>query len=53
MSDHAEAQVRPGDEGDLVALTDLYNHYVRETPVTFDTTRSLRRSDAPGCSPTL
>ncbi|MGA5518737.1 GNAT family N-acetyltransferase [Streptomyces pseudogriseolus] len=38
MSDHAEAQVRPGDEGDLVALTDLYNHYVRETPVTFDTT---------------
>ena len=34
---HAEVQVRPGVEGDLVALTDLYNHYVRETAVTFDT----------------
>ncbi|MFD4346331.1 GNAT family N-acetyltransferase [Streptomyces coelicoflavus] len=33
----AEVQVRPGVEGDLKALTDLYNHYVRETPVTFDT----------------
>jgi phosphinothricin acetyltransferase len=30
-------QVRPGIEGDLEALTDLYNHYVRETPITFDT----------------
>ncbi|MFJ7012938.1 GNAT family N-acetyltransferase [Streptomyces albogriseolus] len=36
-SEHAEVQVRPGGEGDLVALTDLYNHYVRETAVTFDT----------------
>lgn len=34
----AEVQVRPGIEGDLVALTDIYNHYVRETTVTFDTT---------------
>ncbi|MFA3875199.1 N-acetyltransferase family protein [Streptomyces sp. MMCC 100] len=33
----AEVQVRPGVEDDLKALTDLYNHYVRETPVTFDT----------------
>ncbi|MFI6037522.1 GNAT family N-acetyltransferase [Streptomyces sp. NPDC051315] len=33
----AEVQVRPGVEGDLEALTDLYNHYVRETPITFDT----------------
>ncbi|MFE7109236.1 GNAT family N-acetyltransferase [Streptomyces sp. NPDC057575] len=33
-----EVQVRPGIEGDLVALTDIYNHYVRETAVTFDTT---------------
>lgn len=33
----AEAQVRPGVESDLPALTDIYNHYVRETPVTFDT----------------
>ncbi|KUO10787.1 GNAT family N-acetyltransferase [Streptomyces sp. DSM 15324] len=36
-SEHAEVQVRPGVEGDLAALTDLYNHYVRETPITFDT----------------
>ena len=32
-----EVQVRPGAEEDLDALTDLYNHYVRETPITFDT----------------
>ncbi|CAL9448454.1 Phosphinothricin N-acetyltransferase [Streptomyces sp. enrichment culture] len=32
-----EVQVRPGAEEDLAALTDLYNHYVSETPVTFDT----------------
>lgn len=32
----AEVQVRPGVEGDLEALTDIYNHYVRETPITFD-----------------
>ncbi|MFF4032162.1 GNAT family N-acetyltransferase [Streptomyces sviceus] len=36
-SDRTEVQVRPGVEGDLGALTDLYNHYVRETPITFDT----------------
>jgi phosphinothricin acetyltransferase len=36
-SEHAEVQVRPGTEGDLVTLTDLYNHYVRETAITFDT----------------
>ncbi|WP_340378247.1 GNAT family N-acetyltransferase [Streptomyces sp. SS7] len=36
-SEHAEVQVRPGVEGDLGALTGLYNHYVRETPITFDT----------------
>ncbi|WP_020137743.1 GNAT family N-acetyltransferase [Streptomyces sp. 351MFTsu5.1] len=36
-SQRAEVQVRPGVEGDLEALTDLYNHYVRETPITFDT----------------
>ena len=33
----AEVQVRPGVEDDLKALTALYNHYVRETPITFDT----------------
>ena len=32
-----EVQVRPGVEGDVVALTDIYNHYVRETALTFDT----------------
>ena len=32
-----EVQVRPGVETDLSALTDIYNHYVRETPITFDT----------------
>ncbi|WP_328872028.1 GNAT family N-acetyltransferase [Streptomyces sp. NBC_00287] len=34
---HTEVQVRPGVEADLEALTDIYNHYVRETPITFDT----------------
>ena len=28
--------IRPALEGDLGSLNDLYNHYVRETPVTFD-----------------
>ncbi|MBT2479506.1 GNAT family N-acetyltransferase [Streptomyces sp. ISL-94] len=32
-----ELQVRPGTEADLPTLTDVYNHYVRETAVTFDT----------------
>ncbi|MGP4044057.1 GNAT family N-acetyltransferase [Streptomyces sp. 2A115] len=36
-SERTEVQVRPGVEGDLDALTDIYNHYVRETPITFDT----------------
>ncbi|MEU1401582.1 N-acetyltransferase family protein [Streptomyces sp. NPDC005728] len=36
-SAHTEVQVRPGVEADLDALTALYNHYVRETPITFDT----------------
>ncbi|MEU5888544.1 N-acetyltransferase family protein [Streptomyces sp. NPDC047461] len=38
MTERTEMQVRPGVEGDLRALTDIYNHYVRETPITFDTT---------------
>jgi phosphinothricin acetyltransferase len=37
VSERTEVQVRPGVEGDLDALTALYNHYVRETPITFDT----------------
>ncbi|MEU8977529.1 N-acetyltransferase family protein [Streptomyces sp. NPDC048309] len=36
-SERTEVQVRPGVEADLDALTDIYNHYVRETPITFDT----------------
>ncbi|MCI3272423.1 GNAT family N-acetyltransferase [Streptomyces cylindrosporus] len=36
-SERTEVQVRPGVERDLEALTDIYNHYVRETSITFDT----------------
>ncbi|MFE2235933.1 N-acetyltransferase family protein [Streptomyces sp. JL2001] len=36
-ADTTEVQVRPGAEGDLASLTELYNHYVRETAITFDT----------------
>ncbi|MEU1000915.1 GNAT family N-acetyltransferase [Streptomyces tibetensis] len=36
-SQSKEVQVRPGVEGDLEALTVLYNHYVGETAITFDT----------------
>ncbi|GAA2950171.1 N-acetyltransferase family protein [Streptomyces enissocaesilis] len=36
--EHPEAQVSAGTEADLSALTDIYNHYVRETAITFDTT---------------
>lgn len=36
-SERTEVQVRPGTEADLEALTDIYNHYVRETAITFDT----------------
>lgn len=32
----SEVEVRPGLEADLAALTDIYNHYVRETAITFD-----------------
>ncbi|MDI3403441.1 GNAT family N-acetyltransferase [Streptomyces cavernicola] len=32
-----EMLVRPGSEGDIEALTEIYNHYVRETAITFDT----------------
>ncbi|MFG2520662.1 GNAT family N-acetyltransferase [Streptomyces sp. NPDC048527] len=37
MTESTEVQVRHGVEADLDALTDLYNHFVRETPITFDT----------------
>jgi phosphinothricin acetyltransferase len=28
--------IRPGQAGDLTRINDIYNHYVRETPITFD-----------------
>ncbi len=31
-----EMLIRPGCEADLVRLNDIYNHYVRETHITFD-----------------
>ncbi|MEU1853443.1 N-acetyltransferase family protein [Streptomyces sp. NPDC019990] len=36
-TERTEVQVRPGVEADLNSLTALYNHYVRETAITFDT----------------
>ena len=45
--EHREVQVRPGTEADLEALTDLYNHYIRETAVTFDTTALHSRAAPP------
>ncbi len=32
----ARVEIREAMETDLPALTDVYNHYVRETPITFD-----------------
>ena len=32
----ASVGIRAAREGDLPGLTELYNHYVRETPTTFD-----------------
>jgi len=32
----SEFRIRRGVAGDVAALNDLYNHYIRETPVTFD-----------------
>lgn len=32
-----DLQLRPGDSGDLNRLVDIYNHYVTETHITFDT----------------
>src|SRR5207248_10352574 len=33
---HARVHVRPGSQNDLVAVNDLYNHYVAESHYTFD-----------------
>lgn len=32
----SEMQIRPAERGDLARLTEIYNHYVLSTPVTFD-----------------
>jgi phosphinothricin acetyltransferase len=32
----ADPLIRPARPGDLAALTDLYNHYIVSTPITFD-----------------
>lgn len=32
-----DLQLRPGDSADLNRLVDIYNHYVTETHITFDT----------------
>jgi len=34
--DQASVMVRPGEEGDLAGLTELYNYYILNTPITFD-----------------
>ncbi|WPO73202.1 MULTISPECIES: GNAT family N-acetyltransferase [unclassified Streptomyces] len=47
LSGRTEVQVRPGVESDLSALTELYNHYVRETAVTFDTVAFLPEERRP------
>lgn len=47
VSGRTEVQVRPGVEADLDALTELYNHYVRETAITFDTAVFTARERRP------
>jgi phosphinothricin acetyltransferase len=32
----SEVTIRRAEQGDLSALLDIYNHYVRTTPITFD-----------------
>ena len=32
----SDSLIRPARLGDLPALTELYNHYIAETPITFD-----------------
>ncbi len=36
MQQSTTARIRSGHEGDLEELTRIYNHYVVETPITFD-----------------
>jgi phosphinothricin acetyltransferase len=42
-----EVQVRAGTEADLEALTDLYNHYIHGTAITFDTVASTPEARLP------
>ncbi|MEU6844523.1 N-acetyltransferase family protein [Streptomyces sp. NPDC046716] len=37
MTDATEVTIRAGRASDLGALTEIYNGYVRDTPITFDT----------------
>ena len=37
MTEGSEVLVRAAEESDLAALTHLYNHYVRQSAITFDT----------------
>jgi phosphinothricin acetyltransferase len=37
LPERRDVQVRAGTAADLGGLTELYNHYIRETPITFDT----------------
>ncbi|NGO74260.1 N-acetyltransferase [Streptomyces sp. YC504] len=36
MQQSTTARIRPGHEDDLEELTRIYNHYIVETPITFD-----------------
>jgi len=38
MTVSAALDIRPAVPGDLPRLTEIYNHYVTETPITFDVT---------------
>jgi L-amino acid N-acyltransferase YncA len=38
----AEATIRPATRADLARLTEIYNYYVINTPVTFDLERALK-----------
>lgn len=44
----ASTRIRPATRADVPRLTEIYNHYVRETPITFDVQEwsvERRRSD--------
>jgi phosphinothricin acetyltransferase len=50
-----DTSIRRIEQGDLPALTEIYNYYIRETPITFDTepkTLTQRREWLEGFAPT-